>query len=94
VPDEPEVPPRTPAWPLALKINPRARASAIGLGLIGLGAGGAAVFITHLEAGPMALLAAGFLFMIIGMSGRMPSRLKVGGNEAVERTQSRSSSSG
>ncbi len=53
------------------------------LGLIGLGAGGVAVFVTHLEAGPVALLVVGFLFLLIGMSGRMPSRLKIGDNEAA-----------
>jgi len=52
------------------------------LGLIGLGAGGVAVFVTNLEAGPVALIAAGLLLLLIGMGGRMPSRLKVGDNEA------------
>lgn len=40
------------------------------------------MFITHLEAGPVALLAIGFLFLIIGIGGRLPNRLKVGENEA------------
>jgi hypothetical protein len=75
--------PRPSARPLALKINPWARASAIALGLIGLGAGGVAVFVTHLKAGPVALITAGLLLLLIGMSGRMPSRLKVGDNEAA-----------
>jgi hypothetical protein len=52
------------------------------LGFGALGAGGLAVFITHLEAGPVALLAIGFLFLIIGIGGRLPNRLKVGENEA------------
>jgi hypothetical protein len=77
--DEPEPTPR----PLALKINKWNRAIFDILGLAGLGAGGAAVFITHLEAGPVALIAAGLLLLLIGMGGRMPSRLKVGENEAA-----------
>lgn len=79
VSDEPELTPR----PLALKINRWNRAALDVLGLAGLGAGGAAVFITHLEAGPVALIAAGLLLLLIGMGGRMPSRLKVGDNEAA-----------
>lgn len=75
--------PRHPAWPTALKVNPWSRASAIVLGLIGLAAGDAAVFITHLEAGPVALLAVGLLLLLIGMGRRMPNRLKIGDNEAA-----------
>src|SRR5262245_44120960 len=52
------------------------------IGLAGLGSGAVAVFVTHLEAGPVGLLAAGFLLLVIGMSGRLPSRLKLGDNEA------------
>jgi len=52
------------------------------IGLAGLGSGAVAVFVTHLEAGPVGLLAAGFLLFMIGVGGRMPSRLKVGDNEA------------
>jgi hypothetical protein len=53
------------------------------LGLIGLGAGGVAVFVTHVEAGPVALLIIGLVFLLIGMGGRMPTRIKVGDNEAA-----------
>jgi len=53
------------------------------LGLAGLGAGGVAVFTTHLEAGPVALLVVGLILLLVGMSGRMPTRLKVGENEAA-----------
>jgi hypothetical protein len=53
------------------------------LGLAGLGAGGAAVFITRLEAGPVALLAVGLVLLLVGAGGRLPSRLKVGENEAT-----------
>ena len=52
------------------------------LGSAGLGAGGVAVFITHVEAGPVALLAVGLIFMIVALSGRLPTRLRVGDNEA------------
>jgi len=53
------------------------------LGVAALGAGGAAVFITHLEAGPVALLGVGLILLLVGVSGRMPTRLKVGDNEAA-----------
>ncbi|MCW2930222.1 MAG: hypothetical protein JWM19_1184 [Actinomycetia bacterium] len=56
--------------------------TAFALGFSGLGAGGVAVFVTHLEAGPIGLLAVGLVFMIIGLSGTLPTRLKVGDNEA------------
>jgi tetratricopeptide (TPR) repeat protein len=58
------------------------RAVAVALGAGGLGAGGVAVFVTKLEAGPVALLVVGFLFIIIGMSGKLPNRLKIGEAEA------------
>ena len=65
-----------------IRLNPRLRCGAAALGLVGVGAGGAAVFITHVEAGPAALIVAGVLFLLIAMSGVMPTRLKVGDNEA------------
>jgi hypothetical protein len=48
------------------------------LGLAGLLSGGTAIFVTHVEAGPVALVAAGLVFALIAMSGRMPSALKYG----------------
>jgi hypothetical protein len=51
-------------------------------GIAGLGAGGVAVFITHVEAGPVALLAVGLIFMIVALGGRLPTRLKIGENGA------------
>lgn len=41
------------------------------------------MFVTHLEAGPVALLAVGLIFMIVGLAGTLPTRLKVGDNEAA-----------
>jgi hypothetical protein len=79
VADEPELSRR----PLAIKLTWWNRAILDVLGLVGLGAGAAAVFITHLEAGPVALIAAGLLLLLIGIGGHMPSRLKVGDNEAA-----------
>lgn len=64
-----------------------ARATAFTLGIAGLGAGGVAVFISHLEAGPVALLVVGLTFMIIALGGVLPSRLKVGDNEATWEVQ-------
>jgi hypothetical protein len=52
------------------------------LGLAGLGSGGTAVFITRQEAGPVALIAAGVVFIFVALGGVMPTRLKVGDNEA------------
>ena len=59
------------------------RIAAFALGLAGLGAGGFAVFVTHLEAGPVGLLAVGLIFMIVALAGTLPTRLKVGENEAA-----------
>jgi hypothetical protein len=56
--------------------------TAYALGIASLGAGGVAVFITHVEAGPVALLFVGLIFMIVALSGRLPTRLKLGENEA------------
>jgi len=53
------------------------------LGLVGLGSGGVAVFVTHLEAGPVALLAVGLVLLLVAAGGRLPSRLKVGDSEAT-----------
>jgi hypothetical protein len=64
------------------KINPGLRWVAGLLAAAGLASGGVAVFITHLEAGPVALIAAGVLFAFIALSGQMPTRLKFGENEA------------
>jgi hypothetical protein len=47
----------------------------------GLGRG--SCFVTHLEAGPVALLAVGLILLLVGAGGRLPSRLKVGENEAA-----------
>lgn len=66
----------------ANKLSTPSRVTAYALGFAGLGAGGVAVFITHVEAGPVALLAVGLIFMIIALSGRLPTRLKIGENEA------------
>lgn len=72
--------------PLTLTINRWWRASIVALGLAGLGAGGVAVFITQLEAGPVALLAVGLILLLVGAGGRLPSRLKFGDNEAAWET--------
>jgi hypothetical protein len=66
----------------ANKLSTPSRVTAYALGFAGLGAGGVAVFITHVEAGPVALLAVGLIFMIIALSGHLPTRLKIGENEA------------
>jgi len=66
----------------AIKLSSWSRFGAAALGLAGVGSGGVAVFIAHVEAGPVALIAAGTLFLLIAMGGIMPTRLKVGDNEA------------
>jgi hypothetical protein len=78
---EVDVPKRAPG--AVKKLSMPGRVTAFALGIIALGAGGAAVFITHLEAGPVALLAVGLIFMIVGLAGTLPTRLKVGDNEAA-----------
>jgi hypothetical protein len=47
-----------------------------------VGSGGTAVFVTNAEAGPVALITAGVLFLLVAIGGVMPTRLKVGDNEA------------
>jgi hypothetical protein len=66
-----------------MEINGWWRACAATIGLAALGLGGLAVFVTHVEAGPVALLAVGLVLLIVGAGGRLPSRLKVGENEAA-----------
>jgi hypothetical protein len=68
---------------VANKLGMPSRAAAFALGVAALGAGGVAVFITHLEAGPVGLLAVGLIFMIVGLAGTLPTRLRVGDNEAA-----------
>jgi hypothetical protein len=75
--------PDLPARPALVQINAWYRTALIVLGLAGLGSGAAAVFITQLEAGPVALLLIGLVLLLIGIGGRMPSRIKVGDNEVA-----------
>lgn len=70
-----------------VQIQTWARLAAGTLGAAGVGAGGAAVFVTQVEAGPVALIAAGVLFTFIALSGVMPTRLKIGDNEAEWRQE-------
>jgi hypothetical protein len=67
----------------ALALNRWWRASLLVLAQAGLGSGGVAVFVTQLEAGPVALLATGLVLLLVGASGRLPTRLKVGDSEAA-----------
>jgi hypothetical protein len=69
--------------PVGLRIGNWWRAVAITLGLAGLGSGATAVFITHLEAGPVALLAVGLVLLLVGIGGQLPSRLRMGDSEAA-----------
>jgi type II secretory pathway component PulM len=66
----------------AVKVEPWARWVAGFLGVAGVGSGGAAVFLTHVEAGPVALIAGGVLFLFVALSGVLPTRVKIGDNEA------------
>jgi hypothetical protein len=66
----------------AIKLRLWARWAAGFLGLVGLGSGGTAVYVTHIEAGPVALIAVGAVFMLVALAGVLPTRLKVGDNEA------------
>lgn len=56
-----------------------------GIGLMGgagVVTGGIATFTRDNEAGPTAMLALGALLFLIGMAGYLPTRLKIGDNEA------------
>jgi hypothetical protein len=66
----------------SVRIDPWLRWATGVLGLGGLGTGGIAVFVTKLEAGPVALLGGGLLLLLIAIAGRLPRRLKFGDNEA------------
>ena len=80
---EVEVPKSTPALRRpGNKLSTPSRVTAYALGIASLGAGGVAVFTTHVEAGPVALLFVGLIFMIVALSGRLPTRLRIGDNEA------------
>jgi hypothetical protein len=70
-----------------IRLSKPNRTVAFILGVAGLGAGGAAVFVTHLEAGPVGLMAVGLIFMIIAIGGILPTRLKIGENEATWETE-------
>jgi hypothetical protein len=74
---------RSAIRPLTVEINGWWRACAAIIGLAALGLGGLAVFVTHVEAGPVALLAVGLVLLIVAAGGRLPSRVKVGENEAA-----------
>lgn len=80
--EETNRPSARPKQAASLRLGVWSRAGAIILGVAGLGSGAVAVYVTRLEAGPVGLLAVGFLLLLIGMSGRLPTRLKVGDNEA------------
>jgi hypothetical protein len=66
----------------AVPLDKWSRAGAGALGLGAAGAGAYAVFATNLEAGPVALVAMGTLFLLIAVAGVLPTRLKIGENEA------------
>jgi len=83
MPDESSSDPRPTVRPMALQINAWWRGLVSAIGLAALGAGGLAVFVTHLEAGPVALLVVGLILLLVGAGGRLPNRLKVGDNEAA-----------
>lgn len=64
-------------------IDPKWRSVAVGLGVLGLGAGGVATFTADVEGGPVAMLLIGLIFMLIAMRGQLPHRVKIGDNEAA-----------
>jgi hypothetical protein len=72
-----------------VRVRTGARALAGVVGLATLGAGGFAVFVRDVEAGPVALVAVGSFFLIIAVSGVLPTRLKFGENEAQWQEESR-----
>ena len=64
-----------------LPIEPWARSLSAALGLGGVGAGAYALFTDHSEAGGIAFLAFGTLFLLLSLLGYMPSGLKAGSVE-------------
>jgi hypothetical protein len=66
----------------AVRLGKPSRWAAFVLGLAGVGAGALASFKAHLEAPPVALLAVGLILVLVGLAGVLPTRLKVGDNEA------------
>ncbi|WP_433019936.1 hypothetical protein [Kribbella sp. CA-294648] len=66
----------------AVKLDPLARWLTGLVGAVLLSAGGTATFTRDVEAGPVALIVSGSLFVLIGIAGVMPTRLKVGESEA------------
>lgn len=65
-----------------IRIDAWARWVAGIIGVTGFVAGGTATFTRDVEAGPVALIAVGALFLIVSLAGFLPTRLKVGDNEA------------
>ena len=65
-----------------VKIDPWARWISGIIGAGGLGAGGVATFTRSVEAGPVGLIAVGTLFLFVALSGALPTRIKIGDNEA------------
>lgn len=76
----------TPAKPIGtrspVKLRPLPRWVLGILGLAGMGGGSVAVFTQDVEAGPVAMIGIGAFFFVIGLLGLMPTRLKIGDNEA------------
>src|SRR5262245_48697006 len=66
----------------AIKLDPLPRFTVGLLGAAGLAGGSIATFTQDVEAGPGAMLAIGAIFFLIGIAGVLPTRLKVGENEA------------
>ena len=61
---------RLPRWALGL------------VGTVGMAAGSVAVFTRDVEAGPVAMMGIGGIFFLLGISGVLPTRLKVGDYES------------
>jgi hypothetical protein len=66
----------------AIRLGMPSRWAALILGLVSMATGAAAAFRAHLEAPPVALLTVGMILALVGLAGVMPTRLKVGDNEA------------
>lgn len=51
-------------------------------GIAGMGGGSVAIFMRNVEAGPAVMIGIGAFFFLFGIAGFMPTRLKLGANEA------------
>ncbi|RIJ76602.1 hypothetical protein D1871_11045 [Nakamurella silvestris] len=63
---------------MSVKLTPWARVIAGVIGALSLGAGGASVFLSEVEAGPVALILVGLALLLTALSGLLPAGIEWG----------------